>query len=152
MFGDDVVLVPVPGAAPLHEGAIWTPYELCNAMLARGLVARVHPWLKRTFAVAKSATALPGQRPKAKDHYASIAVDTQGVLQPPRRIVVVDDFVTRGATFIGSCSRIAEAFPDVEVKGFAAVRTMTGAEVDELVVPTIGAISLRGNGETFRAP
>jgi hypothetical protein len=152
MFGNDVVLVPTPGAAPLHKGAIWTPYELCKVMLAHGLAAQVAPWLSRAYAVPKSATALPEDRPRARDHYESMAVNTQGALQPPGRIVIVDDFVTRGATFVGSCSRIAEVFPDADVTAFAAVRTMTGVEIDKLVEPTIGEIRLQSNGETFRAP
>jgi adenine/guanine phosphoribosyltransferase-like PRPP-binding protein len=81
-----------------------------------------------------------------------MVVDTQGTLQPPGRVVVVDDFITRGATFVGSCSRIADAFPDADVLAFAAVRTMTGAEIDNLVEPTIGEIKLQSNGETYRIP
>jgi adenine/guanine phosphoribosyltransferase-like PRPP-binding protein len=81
-----------------------------------------------------------------------MVVDTQGALQKTSRIVVVDDFVTRGATFIGSCSRIAEVFPGADITAFAAVRTMTGAEVDALVQPATGEIRLLINGETFRTP
>jgi adenine/guanine phosphoribosyltransferase-like PRPP-binding protein len=81
-----------------------------------------------------------------------MAVDAQGVLEPPTRIVLVDDFVTRGATLVGACSRVAEAFPGAEIRAFAAVRTMTGSEITELVQPVAGEIRLEDNGETFRDP
>jgi len=104
------------------------------------------------YAVPKSATSLSKDRPKAQQHYDSMGIEAQGVLAPPNRILLVDDFVARGATLIGACSRIVEAYPEADVRGFAAVRTMTGAEIDNMLSPVVGEIRLDALGESHRAP
>jgi adenine/guanine phosphoribosyltransferase-like PRPP-binding protein len=121
-------------------------------MLERGLGLVVAPWLRRVEAVPKSATSAPRDRPRARRHYDSIVAEPQGAIDPPRRIVVVDDFVTRGATLLGACSRVAEVFPRADVRSFAAVRTMTDVEIVGMVDPVVGEIAPEASGETRRRP
>jgi gamma-glutamylcysteine synthetase len=67
-------------------------------------------------------------------------------------IVLVDDVVTRGATLLGAANRLTEAFPNVRIRAFAAMRTMTPPLVFRAINdPCIGTIELRGI-DTFRRP
>lgn len=152
LFGPAVVIVPAPRSAPLTKGALWPAERICAAMLRRGLAGEVRPCLRRATAVPKSATSLPHLRPRARRHYDSMSVDAQLNLRPPQRIVVVDDVVTRGSTLLAACSRLADTFPDASVTAFAAERTMTNAEIVDMLEPTVGEIRIDAYGETFRDP
>lgn len=142
----DSVLVPVPRHAPFAPGTeektLWVGREICRALVGVGLGARVLPCLHRSTAVTKSAGA--GFRPSQETHRRSFCV-TQELSGPPPRIVVVDDFVTRGSTFMGAALALDEAFPGIEIEAFALVRTKgLIPEIDKLVEPVKGKIVLRG--------
>jgi predicted amidophosphoribosyltransferase len=151
-FGPDVVLVPVPGSSLLVLGGLWPADRLCKAIRNEGLAANVRPLLTRTKAVPKSATAGPGQRPSVETHYDSLAIRPATPLLPPTvRFTIVDDVVTRGATLLASYVRLREAYPDVPINCFALIRTMSGVEVDSVLNPVEGVISLAG-GHLHRNP
>ena len=62
----------------------------------------------------------------------------------PQEIILVDDILTRGHTLIASAWYIHEVFPDVEVKAFAAMRTISNeSEFKKLIDPVIGRIKYR---------
>lgn len=149
-FGEDVTLVPVPGHAPLWTGAVGSTSRIAEALRHAGIAGNVDPCLERAERVPKSAFVPPDQRPRAQDHFASLRV--RDTLVPPRRIVLVDDFVTRGATLIGAASRLLEQWPDSDVKAFALVRSITPGEIGSIRQPCVGTIELRDDGETFRLP
>ena len=149
-FGDDVTLVPVPGHAPLAPGAVSTTQRITAALHAQRLSAEVVPLLRRASLVGKSAFSEPQNRPRANDHYRSLALNP--LLTRPRRVLLVDDFVTRGATLIGAASKISEGFPGVEVRGFALVRSNTDGEIPVIRAPCIGQIEMGGDGSTSRRP
>lgn len=140
--GDDVTLVPVPGSSPLRKGSLWVPLLLAEALRAQNLGHDVVPLLSRVHAVKKSAYQVAKDRPTAFDHYDSFAVDV--VTPPPRRVLLIDDVVTQGSTLLAAGSRIAEAYPQAEVRAFAVVRTMTRQNIDKLLAPCVGEITLRG--------
>jgi phosphoribosylpyrophosphate synthetase len=60
-------------------------------------------------------------------------------------MILVDDFVTRGATMIGAASRLLDQFPSVDLKAFALVRSLTSADIDAIRQPCIGTLELRQN-------
>ena len=70
--------------------------------------------------VTKSAWARGPDRPRATQHLESIAFEPS--LTGSNRIVLIDDFITRGATLLGAASRIQSEFADTEIKAFALVR------------------------------
>lgn len=121
-FGPDVVLVPAPKSARLVTGGLWVPERLAKALVAVGLGREVVTCLERTTAVPKATFASAQDRPKAQQHYETMAVHR--VLPEIRDVIIVDDVVTRGATLLGAASRLAEALPGVRVRGFAAIRTI----------------------------
>jgi len=142
---DDAALVPVPRSAPLQRGALWPASQIASEMVARGLGAHVATCLLRTAAVPKSAFCAPGERPGPQRHHDSLA--TSGALPPgTRRVVLVDDVVTRGASIAGAAMRLRASFHHVEVAAFAAVRTLgLQPEIDAILAPCVGVI--RWDGE-----
>ncbi|MDB5298070.1 MAG: hypothetical protein JWO31_4053 [Phycisphaerales bacterium] len=137
------VLVPAPRSAPQYGGGLWPTKRLCEAMVAAGVGTGVFPALRRTLAVQKSATAARGQRPTVRRHYETIAVEQdRSLLAAGTRLVVVDDVVTRGATFLACHRRLSEAYPDAAVCCFALTRTISDAEVGGMLDPVAGVITL----------
>jgi adenine/guanine phosphoribosyltransferase-like PRPP-binding protein len=77
-------------------------------------------------------------------HFETMSVES--VLVPPERITVVDDVVTKGATLLAAASRLAEAFPDAEVRAFAILRTMGKVEdIEKIFDPCKGVLTWRGS-------
>lgn len=97
-FGEDVSLVPVPKSSLMKMGTLWVPKRLVQAFCKFGLGKELD-CLIRTKAVTKASTARSEDRPKAIDHYKTI--DVQKGLEPPKRVLLVDDVITRGATMLG---------------------------------------------------
>ena len=149
-FGTSDVLVPVPGCVPCMAGGLWTAKHLAVALVNEGLGGAAWPGLRRVHAVRKSATAAPGERPTVNLHYDSFLIE-QPVI-PPERIVLIDDVVTKGRTLLAAASRVHEAFPGVQIRAFALVRTMGLIPgVQQLLDPCKGEIRWR-SGDAHRSP
>jgi hypothetical protein len=151
-FGEEVALVPVPRSKPFKDaGALWPGKRIAEELARRGLGGAVLPLLERKEPIEKSALQRAGsKRPGPEDHIRTIAV--VDVLQAGRRrIVLVDDVVTRGATLLGCATLLQRVLPDVEIVAFAAVRTMSGKEIEQMLAPVTGTIRLV-NGRPHREP
>ena len=149
-FGADVAAVPVPGHAPLAPGAIDNTTRIAEALQRVGLVLEVLNVLTRARAVKKSAFATPADRPRAVTHFESL--DVQPSLVRPTRLLLIDDFITRGATLLGAASRLQLAYPLSEVRGFALVRSMTDGDIAAIGAPCEGTVILNEAGESTRRP
>ncbi len=68
------------------------------------------------------------------------------------RIILVDDVVTRGTTFLSAQAVIHKTHPWLEVVGFAAVRTMSFEVVTEPLAPIRGSVTLGQGGWGSRVP
>lgn len=134
LFGPDVVLVPAPRSAPFPEGLriplrgsqgdfLWVPRRICEALVAAGMAGAWRPLLRRAHRVTQSASAQPKDRPSPLGHYESLICDRD--LVPSSRYVIVDDVITRGATLLACASRVKEAHPWAEIRGFALLRTVS---------------------------
>lgn len=144
-------LVPVPASGLLQPHSLWVPFELATALVDVGLGSCVEACLKRIEAVPKSAWQSPEGRPSAQRHYESMRVQT--LMYAPTEVVLVDDVVTRGATFLAAASRVHDAFPNARVTAFAAMRAMSSPnEFSALFDPCLGTISLKDDGGTLRRP
>lgn len=133
-----VILVPVCRSSPVVQGGLWVPLLLAQAMQRLGMARGVSPLLTRISPVAKSAISKPEDRPTLQQHFDSMRAQA---LQPPlTHIVLVDDVVTRGTTLLAAASRIAEVYPNAEVRAFASVRTMSRQEINDFEVPCVGSI------------
>ena len=148
-FGEDVSLVPVPKSSLTKADTLWVPLKITEAM-SKVNMGSCYPCLKRIAPVQKAAYASASQRPTAQTHFDSI--DINSILPKPTKIVLIDDVITRGATMIGCASRLRSFFPEVPIKGFAVMRTMSGtSKFTKIEDPCVGTINNYSHG-TFRTP
>jgi hypothetical protein len=144
-------LVPVPRSTLLTKGALWVPEQLAQELVKGGFGGSVSALLERSAPIPKAATSLSTDRPTAQANYDTLRVSRS--VEAHAAFLLVDDVVTAGATLLGSASRLAEAYPGVPIKGFAAARTVSVADrFRQSVDPVVGEILLRSNGRTQRDP
>jgi len=149
-FKNKPILVPVPRSSLMKPWSLWVPQRISTALVQSGLGSQTIECLKRTQALPKAAGSLPKNRPKAIDHYNSLGIETPSKAD---EILLVDDVVTRGAATVGAANRLADVFPDAQIRAFAAVRTVSNPdEFTSLIDPRIGKITISQNGETYRTP
>ena len=144
------VLVPAPRSAPLADGALWPAERVCEVLVRHGLGSETARLLRRTESVPKSAFCLPGERPTAGRHFATMAAEP--LLQySDARLTLVDDVVTKGSTLLAAASRLAEAYPHAEIRVFALLRTRgLIPEIEAILQPCVGRIALVREEEADR--
>lgn len=148
---EDAVLVPAPRSAPLVKGGLWPAERIARALVGVGLGSEVQPLLRRVQSVPKAAFAGPGERPTVARHVETLRADRH--LGEPRRLIVVDDIITKGAMLAACGTVLRQVYPDAEVLGFAVVRTRgLMPEIDSIVAPCLGVIRLDASGEVHRSP
>ena len=142
LFSGAPTLVPMPRSAPLVSGvALWPAERVCLAIRDGGVDVRIAPILRRKKAVAKSATAAPGERPKVSIHYESMEAERR--LEIGNHLVIVDDVVTKGNTALAAAARLAEAYPKARISLFALIRTKgLVPEIERIIEPVVGTIRL----------
>jgi predicted amidophosphoribosyltransferase len=150
-FQPKTTLVPTPKSSLMKPDTLWVPERIASALARRGIGNKVFSCLTRTKSVPKSASSLAKDRPTPADHYKSMGVTR--ILSKPDEIVLVDDLITRGATFLGAANRLADAFPETHIRAFAAMRTISNpVEFNGLYDPCVGTIKLRESGDSLRRP
>lgn len=151
-FGDDCTLVPVPPSSPAKtRDTLWPGLDIANELLTEGLAHDVRKLLVRSRSVARAHEQLAVNRPKFDQLVDSLEWlgDLGADLQ---RIILVDDVVTRGTTFLSAQAVIHKTHPWLDVVGFAAVRTMSFEVVTEPLAPTTGSVTLAQTGWGIREP
>ncbi len=154
-FSSSDCLMPVPRSMPQPVGVVSVTEHLAVALVREGIGQRVLPLLKRKWAVPKSATAPVGKRPTVKRHYDSLGVEFRCIEADslvPKRIMLIDDVITKGRTLLAAATRVREVFPSAAISAFALVRTMgLIAGVDCLLKPALGEIRWKA-GDALRSP
>ncbi|MCS7137273.1 MAG: hypothetical protein NZ941_02765 [Candidatus Caldarchaeum sp.] len=140
-FSRETVLVPVPPSTPLKEDSLWVPLEICKALEKKGL-GITHKILYRKKPIPRSSRVDPQNRPLPHVHYDSLGYQVSFI--EIRKILLVDDVVTRGHALLGSAWRVKEAYPKADVQGFALIRTISNpTEFKSLYDPEMGTITYR---------
>ena len=148
-FDKDTILIPIPKSSLLQKHELWVPQRITLSLEKYGL-GKNENCLFRETALLKSSTALPNNRPKAHQHYDSMKV--KELLFKPKKIILVDDVITRGATALGAVNKLGESFPDANIRVFAVMRTISNqSEFSNIVDPCTGYVSL-SRVDTFRVP
>lgn len=120
LFDRGAVLVPVPGSSTTRD-APWPALQLAIALSEVGFGLPVWIGLRRDFAVRKSARAPSGLRPSVAQHFESFSVAP--LTLPIRRLVLVDDVVTKGRTLLAAAARLRTELPCTDIRAFALLRT-----------------------------
>ena len=143
------LLVPVPRSAT-KVGGTWAAAELARALIEAGVGSATWPGLRRISAVAKSATAAKGWRPSVARHFDSFRLEPLQIC--PRRVVLIDDVITRGRTLLAAAARVREALPNTQIRAFALLRTMALiSDLSHLLEPCRGEIRWM-RGDAHRTP
>ncbi|NCA73181.1 MAG: hypothetical protein EOM91_24665 [Sphingobacteriia bacterium] len=150
-LGPDVTLVPMPRSSLIKEGSLWPARVICEALQGCGIGGSVLPCLRRAEAIGKAALAAPGRRPDPPDHYRTIRVESMRPLDPPSALVLVDDIVTRGSSFVGVLPHLTATFPGTPIHCFALLRTISRDEIASILDPVAGRITSR-QGHLHRDP
>ena len=150
-FSKGTILVPVPGSTLTRPDTLWVPKMLADALVRHGLGAASVPCLSRARFVPKSAVSRPEDRATPIQHYETM--EARRMLIGPQKILLVDDLVTRGATFLGAAWRIAKLYPNSHIRAFAAMRTVSdGNKFAGIMDPLDGTIAPTASGHSQRRP
>lgn len=148
-FSTNTLLVPIPSSSLLKSGSLWVPQRLAVALSQKGL-GKTNDCLIRTKPLPRASTSLAENRPKAIDHFNTLAVNA--ILSNPSEILLVDDVITRGATSLGAANRLAEAFPNAKIRVFVAMRAVSPPDkFVDVYDPRKGIVELVGSN-TYRRP
>ncbi|MVM32148.1 hypothetical protein GO755_19010 [Spirosoma sp. HMF4905] len=151
-FGEDVVLVPVPGSSLLVAGGLWPARLIADEIVKAGLADIVIPYLERANAIRKSSGSSQGNRPTVEEQYNSLTVKKLEVISP-KRITIIDDVLTKGRTSFACALRLSEAFPDTRIRVFAPIRTQgLTNDITQFIEPATGDITFDGYGDVDRHP
>ena len=71
-------------------------------------------------------------------HAKSFAV-TPG-LEPPARLLLVDDVVTKGSTFMAAAWLLEKTYPGIAIDAFALARVQSSGAVERVVQPEVFAV------------
>jgi len=146
-FKVNPVLVPMPSSSLTKTDTLWVPLNLATALVRNGLGVKVSQCLQRSKPIQKSHAGPASKRPKAHEHYDSMSVQKE--LSDPIEILLIDDFITRGATSIGAANRLADAYPDANIRVLVIMKTITNpANFKKIYDPCIGKIEY-SNGECY---
>lgn len=147
------ILIPVPRSSPICKGALWPSFRIARAMEQNSL-GKVRAVIERIIPVSKSSLTPPERRPSPYNHYESMAVLSRLSMSPQTEVILVDDIITRGHTFMGAAWCIKKAFPEVQIKAFAAMRTVSNeSEFKGLIDPVYGQIVYRNrSADCLRRP
>jgi hypothetical protein len=149
LFARGAVLVPVPGSTATGE-ASWAALQLAIALSQVGFALPVWVGLRRRFTVRKSARAPCALRPSVAQHYDSFSVVP--LTSPVRRVVLVDDVVTKGRTLLAAAARLRAEIPCADIRAFALLRTRGFVErLEQLSCSCHGVIRWSG-GDARREP
>lgn len=146
-FNVKPVLVPMPSSSLTKANTLWVPLNLATALVKNGLGVKVSQCLQRTNPVRKSHAGPASKRLKAQEHYDSMSVQKE--LSDPAEILLIDDFITRGATSIGAASRLADAYPNTNIRVLVVMKTISNPKnFKKIIEPCIGKI-VYSHGECF---
>lgn len=142
-FKANPVLIPTPSSSLTKANTLWVPQRLATALVKNGLGTKVSSCLERTSPLRKSHTSSSANRPKAQEHYDTMAVQKE--LSEPDEILLIDDFITRGSTFVGAVNRLKDAFPNANIRVFAGIKTISKPKnFKKIYHPCIGKIDFNG--------
>jgi hypothetical protein len=151
-FEGALTAVPVPRSKLQQPNSLWPALRICEELKAVGLVTDIAPFLRRTRAVLPSHhSSSADTRASPEQHYETMAVDLGAPhTKAIERLLIVDDIVTRGSTFLACQALLQESFPFHPISAFAVASTVSGSP-RPILQPVCGVCSCP-KGFPFRDP
>lgn len=150
LLSPKTVLVPIPRSALQMEDHLWPSMLIANTLHSGGFGAEVLPLVTRTSPLPRSSKS-GADRPTVWAQRNSMAVVPD--LIEPDSITLIDDVLTLGRTSIGCALLLRERFQSATISTFAILRTQSRiADIERLIEPVVGTLSLRQNGFIDRDP
>lgn len=139
----------------VRPNALWPGRLLAEELERRGLGRCVCLELERVSRVQKNSTIRRGhERTSPEQHIESMKLT--GSMESAlfsADLTLVDDVVTRGSQLLGAASALRSGYPRSTIRAFAALRSMSQAEVDSVVEPVSGIIRYAaGTNASTRSP
>lgn len=148
-FEEDSVLVPIPRSKPQFSAAAIYPSQIiCQELVSLGLGKTVKEAVKRVETTIPSHLRNKGERPKIREHIETSEINEELTIFE-NKIILVDDVITKGTTFLAYAEVLKERYPLIEVKAFALARTRGFGDIEQLIEPFKGEIYEK-NGEGNR--
>ena len=142
-FDGTATLVPIPTHGLMTRNSVWASRSLANAIVAKGLASETVCCIRRAKPIRKSAQSSAGNRPTPREHYETMEVQRAVWDHDATDIVMIDDVVTRGATFSGAAAHLHQIFPGARIRAFALARTDS---VPRWKDPQVGIIHTPASG------
>ena len=148
-FSKETILVPVPGSTLTKPDTLWVPKLLAEALTKHGLGSDVVTCLSRISPIPKSAHSKPEDRATPSKHTASMNIER--MITDPKSVLLIDDLVTKGSTFLGATWKMTEMYPDASIKAFAAMGTVSNInDFTKVMNPQEGTIRITETGHSQR--
>lgn len=147
-FQANPVLIPIPTSSQSDWRTRTVPERIAFALSQKGLGRVVDEQIRlaRTRNVPPSHSSDPIDRLTPQGHYETMAVQWRSdrrMMNEPNEILLIDDVVTQGSTFLGALNRLAEEFRHSNIRAFAMMRAMsTASDFHYIYEPVTGKITL----------
>ncbi|MCB2197644.1 MAG: hypothetical protein KQH79_17425 [Bacteroidetes bacterium] len=121
-FGNDSILVPVPKSSLMSPDTLWPSKVIAELLVQEGFGKIVLPLVERTTSIPRSSQFYSAStRPSLEKHFNSLNVKIELLSSP--KFTLIDDILTIGRTSFACAQKLAQAYPDAEVRCFAMLRT-----------------------------
>lgn len=149
-FFKDSTLVPIPKSSPHLPGSTFPSLEICKAIANNRFSLGINSCLRRITPIRKSSLQTSGNRPSVKEHYDTLSVDI--TIMPTKKIILVDDVLTRGSVSVACVHKMEESYPDADIYVFALLRTKSFvADIEKVINPSVNKINYYPvSGKTYR--
>ncbi|MBI1374554.1 MAG: hypothetical protein GC159_17695 [Phycisphaera sp.] len=121
VFDGKAALIPIPRSARRSKDALWPSLRIANALCKHGLGSEVLIAVERHKNI-RSAHTSGRNRPTVDEHLETLR-SCLPLNAKPRRIILVDDVITKGATAWACRGVLQDEVPAADIITFAAVST-----------------------------
>ena len=122
-LGNMPIFIPCPRSSPRKKDAVWPSQSIVTELLGRVDDSSIEEVIERATAVPKSAFCISNERPTISIHFASLNVEARTTIPQNANLIIVDDFITKGATTAACYKQLKQIYPGATVKVLSLFRS-----------------------------